>query len=169
MAKRDVVAADDLDYLRKESLQAVLLCMTAGLYLWCMVLFWIHDQFGPVWWAPVLLAGGLAVAFVVRDRNPSLAAAAAILGIAAADLCNMWLVDMKVAPYILAVAISLTGLLSSMKAVMWMTVLCSGLIIAIGSLRWGYLPWSPAPLVFCPLSQFAVCIRHFTGSGTVRW
>jgi len=138
MAKRDVVTADDLDYLRKESLRGVLFCVIAGLYLWCMVLFTTHERFGPMWWGPVMLAGGLVVTFAVRDRNPSLAAATTVLGLAAAVLYNMWLVDVKVAPYMLAVVVSLTGLLFSLQAVVWVTILCSGLVIATGFLRWGY-------------------------------
>jgi len=138
MASSDVVKMDDLDYLRGGSLRTVLVCLILGLYLWMMLLFGTHTQFGPAWWGPVLLAGGLAVSFLVQGRSLSLAAAAVILGLAAADLYEIWLVDTNIAPYLLAVVVSLTGLLFSMKVVVWVTVLCSSSVIAIGSLRWGY-------------------------------
>ena len=142
MVKGNAVTTDDLDYLRRESLHIVLTCLIVGLYLWCAVLFLTHNQFGPLWLGPVLLGGGIAAAFATRYHDLSFAAAAAILGIAAADLYNMWLSDVKVAPYLLIVVVSLTGLLFSMKAVVWVTALCNGLIIGIGSLRWGYFPFS---------------------------
>jgi signal transduction histidine kinase/CheY-like chemotaxis protein len=143
MATKSIATVEDLDYLRKESLQFVLLCAVIGLYLWCAVLFFTNDRFGPVWWGPVLLAGGLAVAFAKQNRNMSLSAVAAILGVAATALHNMWLVDARVTPYVLAVVVSLAGLLFGMKAVVWATAACSGLVIAIGSMRWGHSPFSP--------------------------
>jgi signal transduction histidine kinase/DNA-binding response OmpR family regulator len=56
----------------------------------------------------------------------------------------MWLADMKIAPYMLAVVVSLTGLLFSITTVAWVTVLCAGLVIAFGTLHWGYSPFSTA-------------------------
>jgi len=85
----NVTETDDLNYLRKESLHTVISCLTAGLYLWCVFLFHVNNRFGLVWLGPVLLGGGLSVAFLTQDRNPSLAAAALILGVAAADLYSI--------------------------------------------------------------------------------
>ena len=138
----NVTETDDLNYLRKESLHTVISCLTAGLYLWCVFLFHVNNRFGLVWLGPVLLGGGLSVAFLTQDRNPSLAAAALILGVAAADLYSMWLTNVKVAPYMLAVVVSLSGLLFNLHAVVGVTILCSGMVVSIGSLRWGYSPFS---------------------------
>lgn len=137
----------DLDYLRKESLWTVLLCMAAVLYFWCMVLFQpINlqpvDRVGAVAWGPALLAGGLAIAFAVQRRSLSWAAAAVIGGMAAAILSTMWVTGANVAPYMFAVVVSLTGLLFGMKTVIGVTVLCSVLIVTIGSLHGGVSPFS---------------------------
>jgi len=141
MMARDT-AVDDLAYLRQGSLKTVLVCTIAGFYLWCAVLFHAGDQFGPAWLGPALLAGGAALAFANRVRNTSRAAAAVILGFAAAALYSMALADIKLAPYMLAVVVALTGLLFDLKAVARVTVLCVGSIVAIGSLRWGYSVFS---------------------------
>ena len=141
MMARDT-AVDDLAYLRQESLKTVLVCTIAGLYLWCAVLFHAGDQFGLAWLGPALLTGGLVLAFANRVRNTSRAAAAVILGFAAAALYSMLLADMKLAPYMLAVVVALTGLLFDLKAVARVTVLCVGSIVAIGSLRWGHSVFS---------------------------
>jgi hypothetical protein len=78
MASRELVTDSGLDYLRKESLWLILLCMTVMLYLWCVILFQpINlqpvDRVGAVAWGPALLAGGLAIAFAVQRRSLSLA------------------------------------------------------------------------------------------------
>jgi len=141
MMARDT-SADDLAYLRQGSLKTVLFCMIAGLYAWCAVLFHAGDQFGLAWLGPALLAGGVVLAFANQARNTSRAAAAVILGFAAAALYSMGLADMKMAPYMLAVVVALTGLLFDLRAVARVTVLCVGSIVAIGSLRWGYSVFS---------------------------
>ncbi len=143
MASRDLITEGGLDYLRKESLRPVLFCLAAVLYLWYLILFHPINQIGSAAWGPVLLASGLVAAFIFRNRNLSLAAAATILGVASADLYGMWLGNLDVAPYLLAVVVSLTGLLFSMNVVAFVTVLCSASVIAIGFLRWGYSPLSP--------------------------
>jgi len=147
MAGRGLIPEGGLDYLRKESLWTVLLCMTVVLYFWCMILFQpINlqpvDRVGAVAWGPVLLGVGLAMAFAVRRRSLSLAAAAAIAGAGAAIVSNIWVTGANIAPYMFVVVVSLTGLLFGMKTVMGMTVLCSVLVVAIGSLRWGHVPFS---------------------------
>ena len=133
---------DDMVTLRRESLKTVLVCAVAGLYLWCAVLFHQGDRFGLAWLGPLLLAAGLAVAFRNLSRHTSLAAVAIISGTAAAGLIPMGLSGVKVAPYMLAIVVSLTGLLFSLRAVAGATALCAALVIAIGCLRWGYAPFS---------------------------
>jgi signal transduction histidine kinase/CheY-like chemotaxis protein len=147
MVSRGLITEGDLDYLRKESLWTVLLCMSAVLYFWCVILFQpINlqpvDRVGAVVWGPVLLGGGLAIAFVVQRRSLSLAATAVIAGVGAAILSNMWVTGANVAPYMFVVVVSLTGLLLSIKTVIGVTVLCSLLVVATGSLRWGHAPFS---------------------------
>ena len=133
---------DDMVTLRRESLKTVLVCAVAGLYLWCAVLFHQGDRFGLAWLGPLLLAAGLAVAFRNLSRHTSLAAVAIISGTAAAGLTTMGLSGVKVAPYMLTIVVSLTGLLFSLRAVAGATALCAALVIAIGCLRWGYAPFS---------------------------
>ncbi len=159
MQRRDVVISDDLDYLRKESLRTVLFWMTAALYLWGLILFQPFklqpvNRVGVVAWGPALLAVGLAVAFAVRRRSSSAAAAAAIAGMAAAILLMMWMTDARIAPYMLVVVVSLTGLLFGMKTVVGVTALCGAAVIAIGSLRQGYSPVSAE--VLSPLLVISV-------------
>ena len=132
MIKKEFERSADLAYLRSESLQPVLFGIMAALYLWYLVLFQPINQVGAAGWGLVLLGGGLAVAFLARKRNVSFASAALILSIAAAILYTMWLTDTTAAPYLLAVAVSLTGLLFSLKAVMGVTVLCSSAVMAYG-------------------------------------
>ena len=133
---------DDMVSLRRESLKTVLVCAVGGLYLWCAVLFHQGDGFGLAWLGPLLLAVGLVVAFRNLSRDTPLAAVAIISGAAAAALTTMGLSGVKVAPYMLAIVVSLTGLLFSLRAVAGATALCAALVIAIGCLRWGYAPFS---------------------------
>jgi signal transduction histidine kinase len=142
MLQESTAMTNDMTYLHQESLRTVLVCTVVGLYVWCAVLFHIGDQFGPAWLGPALLVGGLAVALSNRNRNAPLAAAAVIVSFAAADLHSMWLAGMQIAPYMLAVVVSLTGLLFNIRTVTWATILGSGSIVAIGFLRWGYSPLS---------------------------
>jgi len=139
---------NDLGYLRKESLETVLLCLTAGSYMWCIMLLTTHDRFGPWWWGLAVLGTGLLTAFSVRARHPSLAAGVIVLSLAAAELSDMWLGNTKTAPYMLTVAVSLAGLLFGPRVVAWTTALCSGSVLAIGLLRYGQSAfsldlWSP--------------------------
>jgi len=142
MRQTDVVMTQDLAYLRQASLRAALFCMLAVLYAWCLISFQPINQVGAAAWGPVLLGGGLVIAFLVHRYSLSLAAAAAIAGAAAAILLTMWVTGAQVAPYLFAVIVSLTGLLFTMKAVVGVTVLCSAAVVAVGSLHWGYPPAS---------------------------
>jgi len=147
MASRKLVTVGDLDYLREDSLRAVLFCMLAVLYTWCLVLFQpINlqpvDQIGDAMWGPVFMGIGLALAFAIQKRSPSLAATAAIAGLVVAMLSTMWVTGAKVAPYMLAVVVSLAGLLFSMRIVVVTTVLCSIAVAVVSLLRWGYSPVS---------------------------
>ncbi len=147
MRRHALVIRDDLEYLRKDSLWAVLWCMTAALYLWGLILFQPFNlqpvnRVGAAAWGPVLMACGLVAAFALRGRSVPGAAAAAIAGVAAAILFTMWLMDAGVAPYMLAIVVSLTGLLFGMRTVVGVTALCSVAVIAIGALRWGHSPLS---------------------------
>ena len=140
MASSELVADGDLDYLRKESLWTVLFGLVAVLYLWCVILFQPFNlqpvnRVGAAAWGPVLLGGGLAAAFVAQRRSLSLAAGSAFGGVAAAIVLNMWVTGARVAPYMFAVVVSLTGLLFGMKTVVGVTVLCSVSVIAVGSVR----------------------------------
>ncbi len=142
MIKKEFGSSDDLVFLRSESLQPVLFGVMAALYLWYLVLFQPISRVGAVGWGPALLGGGLAIAFLTRKRNVSFASAALILGVTAAILYTMWVSDTTAAPYLLAVAVSLTGLLFSLKVVVGMTILCSSAIVAMGALHWGHAPFS---------------------------
>ena len=143
MSKNNVVITDDLTSLRKGSLWMVLLCAACVLYIWSLILFqpinlYVANQVGAAVWGPVFLTIGLAAAFAIQRYSVSWAAAAAILGIAATIVFTMWLADVKAAPYMLAVVVSLTGTLFGLKTVIGATVLSGFSIIAVGSLRWGY-------------------------------
>lgn len=139
MIKQEFGRSDDLAYLRAESLRPVLYGLLVVLYLWYMVVFQPVNQVKATGWGPVvLLGGGLVVAFITRKRNISFASAALILGMIAAILYAMWLTDATASPYLLAVAVTLTGLLFSLRVVVGMTALCGSAVMAIGSLHWGH-------------------------------
>jgi signal transduction histidine kinase/CheY-like chemotaxis protein len=147
MASKGLLTDADLDYLRKESLWTVLLCMTAVLYFWCIILFQPVNlqpvnRVGAAAWGPALLAGGLAIAFAVQGRSLSVAAAAAIAGMTTAIMSDMWVTGAGVAPYMFAVVVSLTGLLFGMRTVIGVTVLCSISVVAISFLRLDHVPFS---------------------------
>jgi signal transduction histidine kinase/CheY-like chemotaxis protein len=125
----------------------VLLCAGCVLYIWSLILFqpinlYIAKQVGAAAWGPVFLTIGLAAAFVIQRYSVSWAATAAILGVAATIVFTMWLADVKAAPYMLAVVVSLTGTLFGLKTVIAVTALSSVTIIAVGSLRWGHAPFA---------------------------
>lgn len=142
MPNEDRLTTGDLTYLRRESLQTVLLCLAVALYVWGLVLFRPINVPDLTAWSTVLLAVGLTIGFVFKQRNLTLAAVATIASIASAIFLHMWLLDARDAPYLLAVVVGLTGLMFGMKTVMVVTVLCDALIISTGTLRWGYSPLS---------------------------
>jgi hypothetical protein len=142
MIKKEFERSADLAYLRSESLQPVLFGGMVALYLWYLILFQPINQVGAIGWGLGLLAGGLVVAFLTRKRNVSFASAVLILSIVAVILYTMWLKDSTAAPYLLAVAVSLTGLLFSLKVVMGATILCSSAVMAMGFLHWEHSPFS---------------------------
>ena len=138
MIKTELGTPDDLAYLRAESLRPVLFGVMVALYLWYLILFHPINPLGAEGWGPVLLGLGLAVAFVARKRNVSLASVALIAGIALTNLYNMWRLDASTAPYLLAIVVTLTGLLFNLKAVVWATILCSSAIMGVGFAHWGH-------------------------------
>jgi len=142
MERSEMVTPDDLAYLRTQTLRAVVLCFTAALYLWCVVLFQTESRFGPLWWGPAILGVGLAVAIASQNRSPSSARVALVSGMVGAIFYNMWFVDVVATPYVLAVVVVLSSLLFTVKAVAWTTVLSAILVIAVSSVHWGYSPVS---------------------------
>ena len=135
---RDRVAPGDLVHLREEALQNVLVFALMGWYVWCATLFPGGDDFGAVWRGPVLMAVGLVAAAVLRRSHPSLASAAALAGMTAGALHHVWVNGLGVTPYLLAVVVALTGLLFDLHAVIAATLLCGGLVVAVGALHWRY-------------------------------
>jgi drug/metabolite transporter (DMT)-like permease len=80
----------------------------------------VNQKIDPSAWVPLVLMGaGLIIAFTLQNRNLSMASIALISTIAAAILYSMWLVNLQVTPYLLAIIVSLTGLLFNMRAVVW--------------------------------------------------
>ncbi len=142
MATKAIVATDDLADLRRGVLTSVLLLAGVVFYAWCCMLFFTGIGFRPIWYGPALLGMGLAGAMKMHTRYPSLAGATLILGILAADAYCIWLQGVRVAPYLLAIVISLTGLMFDLQAVLLMTGITGSLILAIGAGRWGHLPLS---------------------------
>ncbi len=137
------VASGDLAHLREDGLRVVLLGVMAGLYLWVGALYLSSTGFGPLFAAPILAGVGVATALASRKRSLAAAGAALIGGLAAADLCVMWLVGMRVAPYLLAIVVSLTALLFGLQAVAAVSLAAGTLVILIGTLRYGYPISSP--------------------------
>jgi len=69
MRQTEVVTTEDLAYLRQASLRTVLFCMLAVLYAWCLISFQPVNQVGATAWGPVLLGGGLLIAFLVHAMS----------------------------------------------------------------------------------------------------
>jgi len=138
MTRTATVAADDLSYLRGESLVVVQVCMGLGLYCWAVVLFVTHELFGPWWRGTLILAVGMALHLVLQRRSFALASALLIGSLVVSQSYAMWMGDMVIAPHMLAVAVGLTSLLFGRQMVGWATLLCTGLLVAIATLRLGY-------------------------------
>jgi drug/metabolite transporter (DMT)-like permease len=121
MTKKDFVIPDELASLRQESLRPILLGLAIILFLWYVIVFHpVNQKIDPSAWVPLVLMGaGLIIAFTLQNRNLSMASIALISTIAAAILYSMWLVNLQVTPYLLAIIVSLTGLLFNMRAVVW--------------------------------------------------
>ncbi|MCB0210695.1 MAG: response regulator [Anaerolineae bacterium] len=132
MERTEFGTPDDLGYLREESLRPVLFGVMIALYVWYVILFRPLNPIGAAFWGPMLLAVGLTIAFFTRRRNVSLASAALIAGIAAANLTNMWLLATPSAPYLMAIVVGLTGLLFGLRSVVAVTLLSSAAILGIG-------------------------------------
>jgi signal transduction histidine kinase/DNA-binding response OmpR family regulator len=143
MIKRTSTHTNDLAFLREESLQLVLVSVMIILYLWCIILFQPANLIGAAAYGPALLGFGLATAFILRQRHPTWASIGVILSIGLTIVYNMWRLDMTANSYLLAVVVSLTGLLFGMRAVIWVTGLSGSLVLAIGHFHWGYPPFSP--------------------------
>mgnify|MGYP005848272233 FL=1 len=147
MVARDTATAGDLAYLRRDSLRMVLISMGVVLYLWCNVLLQLSNMYtgpsiGSVIWGPLFLGVGLAAAWVARERHLALASALAIGGVGVAVLSSMWVSRAQVLPYMLAVVVSLAGLLFDIRAVVAVTLLCDVSVVAICWLRWRCSPLS---------------------------
>jgi len=144
MTKKNFVIPAELASLRQESLRPILLGLAIILFLWYVIVFHpVNQKIDPGAWVPlVLMVVGLIIAFTLQNRNLSVASIALISSIATAILYSMWLENLQVTPYLLAIVVSLTGLLFNMRAVVWVTVLCSISVVSIGFLRWMVLPFS---------------------------
>ena len=127
MIYESAATMNDRTYLRQRSLKAVLICTVVWLYAWCAALFHTGDRFRSDWIGPVLVIGGLGISFAILKHNTSLSAAVLIAGFAAAVLHRMWLAGLGVAPYMLAVVVSLVGVLFNLETVFWaiQDTLCS--------------------------------------------
>jgi len=137
MSESRAIAADDLSYLRKELVRVVLLCLIAGLYLWCVALFQIHIHFGPTWGGVLILGVGLAFALTFQGRRTSAAAFAMLLGLAGAVIYHMCVVGLGTPSYFMGVVVVLASLLFTMKSVLLTTLLCDLSVIGIGLVRFG--------------------------------
>ncbi len=165
MVKQEFGGAEDLAYLRTESLRPVLVGLLVVLYLWYMVVFQPINEVEATGWGPVVLVGGgLALAFLTRKRNVTFASAALIMGLTGAILYMMGLTEATAPPYLLSVVVGLTGLLFSLKVVVGMTLLCCGAVMAIGSLHWGHSLFSAE--VLSPV--FVIFLQGSLSSLTVR-
>ncbi len=142
MARTGMTGGSDLAYLRRESFQMILILVMGALYLWIGVLFSRNLWFNRAWLNPLPIIVGLVAAFVLQRESLSSAAISAITGITLAVSLLMWRSDLDVAPYMLVIVISLTSLLFSPRAVAGVALLCNGLVLAIGVLRFGYSPLS---------------------------
>ncbi len=142
MTRANMTAGSDLAYLRKESFHTILALAAGALYLWGGVLFAKHIPFGAFWLGPALAAVGLAAGFMLHEDRLPLAATIVIASIALAELHAIWLTGVEIAPYMLVVVVSVTGLLFNLRTVIGVTLACDSLVIAIGSLRFGYSPFS---------------------------
>ncbi len=143
MVPKDIATGIDPEHLRRETLRSALACVAVGLYVWCVVLYQLGTRYTPTWRGPLLLGCGVVAAFLLRDRRPKAAALALILGLLAANLYAIYMGDMKVAPYLLAVPVSLTGLLLGLELVLWATLLCSSMVIVVGTFVLGYPVLAP--------------------------
>lgn len=163
------VTTGDLIELRQESLRTVLIGAAIFAYLWCLVLFqpanlYVTGYLGDRAWAPVSLGAGLIVAFLLRKHYLSLAAAAAILGMAATVFFLMWRLEMTTAAYLLAVVVSLTGVLFGIRTVVGAAALSCLMIILTGVYRWQCPPFAAQVL----MPMLVVCAVGVLSSMGVR-
>ncbi len=127
--------------MRQESLGPVLWCLFVATYLW--YLFLGHPGIPETdLWGPLFMIIGLVGALIFRKQRLTLASMAVISGITAAATYRMWNIGMTDTPYVLAIVVSLTGLLFSLRGVIQVTFLCGLLVAVVGWLRWGYAPYS---------------------------
>ncbi len=125
----------DLVYLRGEGLRTALLFSAIGIYAWYAVIFPGSDGYGPGFLAPTVGLVGLAAAFVTRRKRPAEAAGVLVACLVSALLLASWLGGLRVAPYMLAAVLGMAGLLFSMRWVLYLTALCSVLVLAAGVLH----------------------------------
>jgi len=163
------VTTGDLIELRQESLRTVLIGAAIFGYLWCLVLFqpanlYVRGYLGAIAWAPLPLGVGLIAALLLRKRYLSLAAAVAILGMTATIIFLMWRLEMTTAAYLLAVVVSLTGVLFGIRTVIGVAALSCLVIIWTGVHHWQCVPFDPQ--VIMPI--LVVCAVGMLSSMGVR-
>jgi signal transduction histidine kinase/DNA-binding response OmpR family regulator len=149
MTKRHAETPSDLAYLRADLLRPVMFGVIVVLYIWYVIIFRPTNRLGPEVWGLVLLAVGLGIALAALNWSVSWSSAALISGIMISNLYMIWQFDIAAAPYLLIIAVSLTGLLFGLRAVVGVAILCNSAVLIIGVVRWGHSIFSPE--LFSPL------------------
>ncbi|MGQ9681515.1 MAG: ATP-binding protein [Anaerolineae bacterium] len=142
MAAAGDAVAGNLADLRRDVMHSVLLGLLAGIYLWVGYLLNTSQDFDPRYAAPAIALAGLLSALAMHRGRPSLAAAALVGGVWLAIVYSIWLSGIRLAPYLLATAVSLTGLFFGLQAVLAVTLVSCLLVVGLGALRFGLPPYA---------------------------
>ena len=148
-----MIGSQDLAYLRQGSLRITLICALCGLYVWGGWLLVARGEFQPVWWSLAILAVAIGASYLLQERSLTLASVVVLAGMAAAILYHIHIAGVSIAPYFLAVVISLAGLLLSRRGVAFCALSFSAALWAIGVFDLGYPSlagelWAPI-LILC--------------------
>ncbi len=134
----EAIAEDsELEELRQESLNVLLLFVTLATYGWMGFLFFTTGGFTRAWWAPLPLVLGVALGYVWHRDHFRLASLTLISGMILANGYEVWYHGFQIAPYLFILAITFAGLLFDPPGIFATAAASTGLVIAIGTIGQG--------------------------------
>lgn len=161
---------EDLEHLRGDSLNVLVLFMGFILYVWW---FWLTSplsgsQSPGVWYGALILTLGTVISYVLRKRNVALASLIIILAMIMANAYVLSALRLIMISYLFAPIVVFAGLLFNQMLVFVVAFVASGLVIGVDS-----VPFSSSssiyPLLVIWLTALASWLSNRNLYTALRW